>query len=235
MQWRSLAPLPCDAESAIAQSDALLRSLRPDDPPHLVIWAVERPTVVLGRGGASDLLDRLACDHAGIPVVTRPTGGGPLLWDKSMMAFDVLLPKGHVLETTDVVESYRFVGEAIVAALAQLDIVSHRMDPDEARTAAREDDHPAGSLCFGGKSPHEVLCGKRKIAGLAQARRATGTLIQGGILVTDDHLRLADLISHPEVDRVALDARTVSIASANGAIPWSDITVALTACVTAFR
>ena len=223
-EWRQLAPPLCSATEAIQQGVAMLAALSPDDPPHIVVWHVEEPTLVLGRGGAVDIVDRLACESAGIAVTTRATGGGPLLWGAGLLAFDVLLPKGHALATTDVVESYRFVGDGVVAALAHFGIASRRLEALEARTAALDDTHPSARLCFGGKSPHEVVIGQRKIAGLSQARRATGTLIQGGILLTDEHLNIVNLVHDPTIDRASLQQRTASVASLGRLVVRADLT-----------
>ncbi|MBI2684416.1 MAG: ligase [Actinobacteria bacterium] len=177
---RRLAPARCTAGEALAETERLLRSLRPGDAPVVVVWDVPEPALVMGRSAASSTLD-VAAERLGIPVARRGTGGGPVLWDEHLLAVDVLLPKGHPLALTDVVASYRWVGDAGAETLRSIGQDALRLDPDAARAWPTDPSDPVSELCFAGVSPHEVVVGKRKAVGLSQARRATGTLIQIGI------------------------------------------------------
>jgi lipoate---protein ligase len=164
-----------------------------------VAWALARsPALVLGRSAAAAPVDEAACREAGVPVLRRGSGGGPVLWDEGLLALDVALPGGHPLAPVDVVAAYAWLGAAVAEGLRALGLPAHRLEPDEARRSARraaEVADPAAIACFGGLSPHEVLVDGRKVLGLAQVRRRGATLLQAGILLSLDAEGLAALLA----------------------------------------
>ena len=128
----------------------------------------------------------------------RSSGGGPVLWDRDLLALDVALPRGHPLAADDVVAAYRWLGEAIADALGAVGVADVEViDVPRARAAAGAPG-AAADACFGGLSPFEVLAGGRKVVGLSQARRRPGALLQAGIPLTLDAARLARLMARDE-------------------------------------
>lgn len=152
------------------------------------------PGLVLGRLAVDPSIDREAVAEEGVTVVRRSSGGGPVLWDRHLLALDVVLPRGHVLAGEDVVDAYRWLGEAIADALRALGVRDVAVIGMAEARAARARPGPAADACFGGLSPYEVLAGGRKVVGLSQARRKPGALLQAGIPLRLDAERLARLM-----------------------------------------
>lgn len=182
--FRRLGPAALPPDEAVARPVGLLRALGPADAP-IASWSTTAsPALVLGRGAGAPPVDRDAAHSAGVSVVRRSSGGGPVLWDAGLVALDVILPPQHPLAPADVVETYRWLGEAIAAALRSLGLPGVEV-VDIAR-ARRTTPGVAATACFGAVSPFEALVDGRKVLGLSQARRRPGTLLQAGILTHVD-------------------------------------------------
>ncbi len=219
--WRQVRPGTCTVPEALARSvDLLTRG----EGPAIVVHAVSPAAITVGRAQASEV-DRAAASAAGIEVVTRPSGGGPVLWDDDLVAVDIILPAGHPLLPVDVVAGYRWVGEAVVAALMALGIPGARaVPPAEARAWPRGD---AAGLCFGGLSPWEVVVGDRKVLGLSQVRRQAGGMIQVGVPLHLDAARLTRAVGAPGAAAADLEARTTGIADLAPGLTREQVTDAL--------
>jgi lipoate-protein ligase A len=160
-------------------------------------WStVTEPCLVIGRSGEDTAAIEEAALDEGLPVEQRSSGGGPVLWDAGLLALDVVLPRDHPRDARDVVEAYRWLGEALAEGLRALGApdVEVVAVPRARATAPR----PADVACFGGLSPYEVLAGGRKVVGLSQTRRRNGTLLQAGVLLDLDAARLATLLGGGE-------------------------------------
>ncbi len=206
--WRWLGPERLSAEAALARGAELLTSAEPGGPVTVAWWVVEEPVLVLGRGSRI-AADEPACRAAGVRIARRGSGGGPVLWDRDLLALDVVIPRDHQLHSDDVVDSYRPVGRLAEDALRRLGLDVHALTPDEARTA--NDRALAELACFAGRSPWEVVLGERKIVGLSQVRRRTGVLVQVGVSLTSA-ARTADLLAIDPVSRALLaDALAAAI------------------------
>lgn len=199
--WRRLGPSHVTAETALSRGLELLDRGEPGDPLTLAWWSVGRDALVLGRGSRVEA-DEAACRAAGVRVLRRASGGGPVLWGPDLIALDVVVPKGHPLHSDDVVDSYRWLGEAFASALAGLAIPARVLTPEEARST--NDRRLADIACYAGRSPWEVLVDDHKVVGLSQVRRRQGTLLQAGFARRVDAPRLARLLGLCDADTAAL-------------------------------
>lgn len=208
---RRLGPVALPPAEAVARPVGLLRALAPGDPP-VVSWSTTTTTaLVLGRSAGAPPVDRAAARAAGATVVRRSSGGGPVLWDDGLLALDIVLPPGHPLAPTDVVQAYRWLGEGIAAAMVALGLPAVETVGIERSRAAARTPGPAAAACYGGISPFEVLVAGRKVLGLSQARRRQGTLLQAGILLTADGMLTARLMGRDEAFGAALAAHAAGL------------------------
>lgn len=168
------------------------------------------PVVVVGRGVPAGAINTAACRSAGLAVIPRRSGGGPVLWDAGLLALDVVLPPGHRLADRDVTRAYAWLGTALAGALTRLGVPATAIPLADARGAqARTDETSrlAARACFGGISPFEVVAPDgRKLVGLAQVRRSAGTIFQAGIALGFDADGLAAVLAHGPDDQTALAA-----------------------------
>lgn len=149
-----------------------------------------------------------------LPIYHRHAGGTAVLVGPHLLSLDVVLPAGHPLILSDVVESYRWFGEAWVAALQHLGIDTRLVSPDEAHAQQALRKQPETRAyealmhraCYGTLSSYEVAEGRRKVVGLDMIRRRVGTLLQAGVLLHWDTELLAQLLGHSAEEQTLLRA-----------------------------
>lgn len=214
-RWRLLPFHRGATELHVALCDSLVRhSAEP------TVWwhETEEPTLVLGAGQTT--FNAAEAVRRGIRVVRRHSGGTAVFAGMGVLGLDVMLPAGHPLVCFDIVEQYRFVGEAWTAALDSIGVGAKLVSVESARAAAKPDEGVDAILrlaCFGSLSPYEVEVGGRKLVGLSQVRRRAGVLIQSGIHGRFDAEGLASLLPGPDrralargLDRAAVGLDTVT-------------------------
>lgn len=197
--WRLLPYDLGQSEEHFALSDALVRAA----PVESLWWhSTSDPTLILGAG--QQRLDAGRAVRNGIRVVHRSAGGAAVYAGPGVLGQDVFLPAGHLLDNRDVVEAYRWLGEVWQDALATLGVRGDLVSVEDARSQP-EADPDVAMVCFGRLSPFEVTVAGRKLVGLAQVRRAHGTLLQAGIHLQFDADGLACVL--PVADRAGLAAK----------------------------
>ncbi len=207
MIWHRIGPEVLSGPAAVARAVGLLDQL--DASTAIFSWSQVFPAaLVLGRSAQRPRLNDEAREQLGIPLVQRASGGGPVLWDENLLSLDVAVPPGHPLAGRDVTEAYRWLGEAVAQGLGRLGFPARVVTVAEARADAARDDSiavRARRACFGGLSPFEVVGpDRRKVVGLSQVRRQTGTLFQCGIAMRFDADLLATLIEPDAEEQAAL-------------------------------
>jgi lipoate---protein ligase len=211
---------------ALLRDEALLDAVVPDSAPSVRWWVASSPAVVIGLGlrhRLAEIVDIERCRAAGVEVLERRAGGGAVLVDAHMLCGAICLPRASVVD--DVTESYRWVGDLLLARLRAVGVSdARRVDVAEARADVAvlksRGDHVSCLLlatCYGALSPHEIAVGAAKLVGLAQVRRRHAVLFQFGILVRDqsplaDYLKVPDEATRGNL-RTALSQRTVGLES----------------------
>lgn len=76
--------------------------------------------LVLGFSQKHDILNTESLARSPLPIYHRRAGGTAVHVGPHLLDLDVVLPAGHPLILADIVESYRWFGEAWVAALRML-------------------------------------------------------------------------------------------------------------------
>ncbi len=196
----------------IEQSERLLNTIQPGDPP-ILYWSLADPIgLVLGFSQKQHLLNPVAVDSLNMPIYHRRAGGTAVLVGPHLLDLDVILPPDHPLLLADIVESYRWLGEAWAATLRHLGVESRTVPPAEAHLQQVLRKQPETSTyeqlmnraCYGSLSPYEVVVGRRKVVGLCMIRRRSGTLLQAGVVLHWETTQLAQLLGHTDEERQLL-------------------------------
>jgi lipoate-protein ligase A len=201
-----------DQQCHIDRSETFLRTIQPGNPP-ILYWSLAEPRgLVLGFSQKPDVLNAAMLTRTPLPIYHRRAGGTAVLVGPHLLSLDVILPAGHPLILPDVVESYRWFGEAWVAALRELGIQTRTVPPDEAHAQRallkqpemRSREALLHRACYGTLSSYEVVAGQRKVVGLDMIRRRVGSLLQAGVLLHWETDTLAQLLGHTQEEQAAL-------------------------------
>lgn len=202
---------------------------QPVTRPVFRLWSYSEPSVVLGCSQARTVTPEEIEQRAGIGSTVRQAGGGAVLAGPWMLSASIILPNNHPLASDKLVQSYQWIGELYKKVLQSAGITAHALPPDEARALQAGVAPSLAWACFAGFSPWEVVVENRKIVGLAQARRRTGTLIVSGLLLTrPDWALLARAMNQPADSEAELAACTTSCAEQLGRdLPMAQIALPL--------
>jgi lipoyl(octanoyl) transferase len=192
-QWRLIYDNPTFGAQNMAVDEAILTSVAAGNAlPTLRVYDWSPLCLSLGYGQRSSDADveRLAVQGWGL--VRRPTGGRAILHGDEL-TYSVALPADDELAQGDVVESYRRISEALMAALQLLGL-----SPESEKQA--KGNRSVGPVCFEVPSHYEITSGGRKLIGSAQVRRKTGILQHGTLPLTGDIARICDALAYPDDD-----------------------------------
>ncbi len=208
--WRWLPYQIAPATDQLAAAEALLSGLAQHTCPALRWYTTPTPALVLGTGQRLDAVDRAACAAAGISIHRRSSGGTAVLMTPEFVMLDIVLPTSHPFYTSDVTESYRWLGSVWVATLDLLGLSAQLLTIAEARADAQALDDLTRRACFGGRSPYEVLVSARKLVGFSQVRRRQGALLQAGLYTTWSPRQLPALLALAPEEQTLLTERLVT-------------------------
>ncbi|MBS0603846.1 MAG: hypothetical protein JSS60_02280 [Verrucomicrobia bacterium] len=160
---------------------------------HLYEWTGESATY----GYFTDPAKLLNLDHAGtlsLHLARRPTGGGIVfhIWD---MAFSVLVPASCPEFSTNTLENYAFVNNAVLASVKEFlgNIPPLSLTPDDFSPWDKDCFH----FCMAKPTKYDVMWEGRKVAGAAQRKTRKGYLHQGTIALVMPPLDYLDQILQP--------------------------------------
>lgn len=189
--WHILPLTIADQQVHLDYGQRLLTAPVPSPP--ILYWSqANRKGLVLGFSQKVTHVNVEALQQLALPLYQRQAGGTAVLVGPDLLALDVFLPPGHPLILTDVVESYRWLGETWAAALDRLGVAARLVLPAEARAQQALLKKPATApreavlrrACYGSLSPYEVVGpDQRKVVGLTMIRRRAGSLLQSGLLL----------------------------------------------------
>ncbi|WP_129629266.1 lipoate--protein ligase family protein [Candidatus Oscillochloris fontis] len=202
--WRFLPQSDGDAQHELASAEAMLVGLSEIGQPVLRWYHAPTPALVIGSGQALHEINRATCAAAGVRLHRRASGGSAVLFGPDLLMQDIALPAGHHLAISDVSESYRWLGEAWLATLAQLGVAASMVSIAEAREDRQTLPLLLRRVCFAGRSPYEILSGGRKLVGFSQVRRRQGMLLQVGVYMRWSGAALAQLLELSAVEAQAL-------------------------------
>lgn len=184
--------------------------------PQIRIWNYAQGAVVLGRS-QHRLADELVPVPGMLPLVKRGAGGGAVLVGPWLFSASILLPLDDPrIAGVSIVDSYRWLGEAVVRTLADLGVTARTVPPAAQVKAPASLDW----ACFAGVAPWEIVHDdpatgdSRKLVGFAQRRSRHGALLALGALMTPcPWQKLAEPLGLPAGLADALAATTIDLES----------------------
>jgi len=216
----SLASSPGIAlDAAVLEQEWNRQHLEPDAPrPAFRVTRYARSAIVLGVSQRARLAQVRERAGGRVEVLARESGGGAVLTWPGFVSLSVALPHGHPGAASRVHDSYRWLGDIHLHALAALGVAARLVSPGQLRATADERRaSDIGWACFGSLAPWEAVSADgRKLAGFAQKRGRHGVLLVAGTLVTPpDWVLLAEVLGEP-ADAPALTRQTVSASEIAG-------------------
>jgi lipoate-protein ligase A len=220
--WRLLITPPSRGPWNMAVDEAILEAaVLGESPPTLRLYAWEPACLSLGYSQPYRDVDLPGLEAQGWDLVRRPTGGRAILHTDEI-TYAVIGPASEPRLSGSVLESYRRLSEALLAALHRLEI------PAEARAQPQiiGNSDEKGPVCFEVPSNYEITVGGKKLIGSAQARRRDGVLQHGSLPLFGDLGRITSALVFPtSQDRAAaaerLYNRATTVENVLGAsIPW---------------
>lgn len=190
-QWRLINDYSTFGAYNMAADEAIMRSVAAGNSlPTLRLYGWQPPCLSLGYGQRALDVDWERLTARGWHCVRRTTGGRAILHTDEL-TYSLSLPLTHELAQGEVVESYREISRALLAALRLLG-----MQPNaEKRTMSEKSFDP---VCFETPSDYEITVDGRKLIGSAQARRGGGLLQHGTLPLTGDIARICDALVYPD-------------------------------------
>lgn len=201
-KWRVLPFTVAPQQYHIDLSEQLLMATLPGDPAKLYWSQAESRGLVLGFSQKESVLNQAALVAQSIPLYHRHAGGTAVLVGPELLSLDVILPEEHPFIHSDIVESYRWLGNVWVKTLGSLGVETRLVSPQEAHAqrtllkqeATRSREAILNRACFGSLSSYEVIAEGRKVVGLDMIRRRKGSLLQAGLLLKWDIEPLVELL-----------------------------------------
>lgn len=180
------------AKENMERDFALLEKLDPTGPPILHFYDWASPTITYGYFiDPGQFLNLEEVKRRGIELARRPTGGGIVfhLWD---FAFSFLMPASHTAFSSNTLDNYRFVNQAVLEAIKELipeqegTLIPQNLEPKSPECA---------HFCMARPTQFDVVYQGYKMAGAAQRKRRQGYLHQGTLsLAAPDISLLNDLL-----------------------------------------
>jgi lipoate-protein ligase A len=166
-----------DPETLLAGSALLLDRMGTE--PVLRWYRATSPALIMGRGQTPGTVK-----GAGLPVLTRSSGGGAVLLDEGLLSLDVAIPSGHPLLDGDLGEVFVRIGQAWAGALTELGCADVAVHPGaaQARRRGTPREQLLAAICYATLGRGEVTVRGKKVVGLSQRRRRPGALVQCGLL-----------------------------------------------------
>lgn len=188
----------------MALDEALLESVgRGESLPVLRLYRWDPPCLSLGYSQPISDVDPDALRRCGWDLVRRPTGGRAILHTDEL-TYSVIAPLKEPRVYGSVLESYRRLSGALLAALHGLGIPA-AADHEYAQAQIVS---ISAAVCFERPSNYELTAGGKKLVGSAQARRREGVLQHGSLPLTGDLARITRvLVFADERERAAAAAR----------------------------
>jgi lipoate-protein ligase A len=233
--WRLLLhPVPARGAWNMAADEAILEACgRGESLPTLRLYAWAPPCLSLGYTQPLTDVDLSRLQSRVWDLVRRPTGGRAVLHTDEL-TYSVIAPPGEPRLSGTLLDSYRRLAQALVAALRTLGLPADIEVESHSAAAGRS----ANPVCFEVPSTYEITVRGKKLLGSAQSRRRDGILQHGSLPLTGDLARILQALAYPDEETRARAAsrlldRAATVESLLGRpVTWE---AAAQAVVAAFR
>jgi lipoyl(octanoyl) transferase len=223
--WRLLITPPAAGNWNMAVDELLLAEVGSgQQPPTLRLYAWQVPCLSLGHAQPAADADHDRLRALGWGLVRRLSGGRAILHTDEL-TYALVLPANHPLAGGSVVESYRRLSQALLAALSGLG--------GQVRADPKAPEAQTGAICFEVPSDYEITANGRKLVGSAQVRKMGGVLQHGTLPLMGDLGRISDVLAYPhaaarQAAREAVVARAITLDHVLGRpVPWEEASLAM--------
>ncbi|HNT23774.1 MAG TPA: lipoate--protein ligase family protein [Anaerolineales bacterium] len=187
--WRLIQTPPAAGAWNMAVDEAILAATgRGEAPPTLRLYAWDPPCLSLGYAQPAADVDLPALQARGWHLVRRPTGGRAILHTDEL-TYSICGPLTEPRLAGSVIESYRILSAALLAALHRLGLPAQSQ-----ATPGPANPNGKGPVCFETPSNYEITAHGKKLVGSAQARRREGVLQHGSFPLTGDLQRITQVL-----------------------------------------
>ncbi len=175
----------------MALDEAILKSVSEKKaPPTLRLYTWQPATLSLGFAQPVQDVEMARLEHAGWGWVRRPTGGRAILHIDEL-TYSVTAPLDDPLLAGSLLESYRKISLALLAALTKLGVEA----AGDKTYASGSASAPVNPVCFETPSNYEITAAGRKLIGSAQARKYGGILQHGALPISGDITRITRVLN----------------------------------------
>jgi len=208
MEWRLIKDSYHTGFMNMAIDEAIMIAHREGlVPPTIRFYQWSPPAVSLGY--FQDLkkeIDVDACQHLGIDIVRRPTGGKAVLHDKEL-TYSFIIKENHPLVNDSILETYKKISGGIIRGLSYLGIKAElvplreklKSTPSGNEIKSKISHSDIKSICFSVPSQYEVQVEGKKIVGSAQVRKREIVLQHGSLLIELEKDKLFSVFNFPSV------------------------------------
>ncbi len=232
--WRLLRTPPAPGTWNMAVDEAILEAVgRGDVRPTLRLYAWHPPCLSLGYAQPVSDVDHERLSARGWEIVRRITGGRAILHTDEL-TYSVIGPYSEPRLAGSVLESYRCLSQALLAALQLLNLPAQARPKPQSPPASGGQPEP---ICFEAPSNYEITINGKKLIGSAQARKKPGVLQHGTLPLHGDLTRITQALAFPDeasrsqaAERLLARAATVESVM-GGRVSWEE---AASAFITAF-
>jgi lipoate-protein ligase A len=195
LTWRVLDSGAAAAEENMATDKKLLETISEGDAPILRFYSWKGTCATYGYfNNPEEHLNLENVAKHGLDLARRPTGGG-IIFHTHDFTFSAIVPSSHPRFSTNTLENYAFINEAVIDALAPLAAPArlfHRGLPEK--------DSLSRQFCMAKPTQYDVMIDGKKVGGAAQRRTKNGFLHQGTISLAIPPLPfLRDVLKNNEV------------------------------------
>jgi len=209
----------------MALDEAILKSAaEKKSPPTLRLYNWQPATLSLGFAQSSRDVNIEHLQEQNWGLVRRPTGGRAILHTDEL-TYSVSAPIDDPLLAGNLLESYRKISRALLAALANLkvDAVGEKVYANGVSSGT------INPICFETPSNYEITADGKKLIGSAQARKYDGLLQHGALPIRGDITRITKVLRYEsEAERISaaekLSAHATTLERLLGTAPgWQTV------------